>query len=95
MLSFAALAFCVSAVAWLGAGRRSRWLAVVPGFACLACCLRDFGPVAGLLVLSVLAMTVASVLVLLLAPWPARARSVAWVSGAVGLVPVLLLGFGS
>ncbi|MCY1043634.1 hypothetical protein OV208_20110 [Corallococcus sp. bb12-1] len=95
MLNLAALAFCVSAVSWLGSGRRERWLAAVPGFACLACCLGGFGPVAGLLVLSVLAMTVASVLVLLLAPRPARARTVAWVSGAVGLLPVVLTGFGS
>ncbi|RYZ43133.1 MAG: hypothetical protein EOO71_05110 [Myxococcaceae bacterium] len=95
MLSLAALAFCVSAVAGLGAGLRARWFAAVPGLACVACCLRGFGPVAGLLVLAVLAMTAASVLVLLLAPRPARARTVAWVSGAVGLLPVVLTGFGS
>ncbi|MCY1035238.1 hypothetical protein OV207_27570 [Corallococcus sp. BB11-1] len=94
MLSLAALAFCVSAVSWLGAGRQGRWLAAVPGLASLGCCLVGFGPVAGLLVLSVLAMTAASALVLWLAPRPHRARSVAWASGAVGLVPLVLMRVG-
>jgi hypothetical protein len=37
-------------------------------------------------------MTAASVLVLVLAPRPERARTVALVSGLVGLVPVVLAG---
>ncbi|MBN8233448.1 hypothetical protein JYK02_38610 [Corallococcus macrosporus] len=94
MLSLAALCFCVSAVSWLGGGGRARWLAGVPGLACLGCCVAGFGLVAGLLVLLVLAMTAASVLVLVLAPRPGRARAFAWVSGVAGLVPVVLMGMG-
>ncbi|RKH52513.1 hypothetical protein D7W81_39795 [Corallococcus aberystwythensis] len=94
MLSLAALCFCVSAVSWQGAGGRARWLSAVPWVASLGCCVGDFGPVAGLLVLLVLAMTAASVLVLVLAPRPSRARTFAWVSGVVGLVPVALMGVG-
>ncbi|TSC25163.1 hypothetical protein [Corallococcus sp. Z5C101001] len=93
MLSLAALAFCVSAVSWLGGGG-GRWLAAVPGLASLGCCLRGFGPVAGLLVWTVFAMASASVLVLVLAPRPARAHAVAWVSGGLGLLPLVLLGVG-
>ncbi|NOK20199.1 hypothetical protein [Corallococcus carmarthensis] len=94
MLSLAALCFCVSAVSWLGGGARWRWGAAVPGLASLGCCVGGFGPVAGLLVLAVLAMTAASVLVLVLAPRPSRARTFAWVSGVMGLVPVALMGVG-
>ncbi|CAM4346458.1 hypothetical protein [Corallococcus exiguus] len=94
MLSLAALCFCVSAVSWLGGGVRARWAASVPGLACLGCCVAGFGPVAGLLVSLVLAMTAASVGVLVLAPRPSRARTVAWVSGVAGLVPVVLMGVG-
>ncbi|WP_223646871.1 hypothetical protein [Corallococcus sp. EGB] len=92
MLSLAALCFCVSAVSWMGAGGRARWGAAVPGLASMACCVGDFGWVAGLLVLGVLAMTAASGLVLVLAPRPSRARTFAWVSGVAGLVPVALMG---
>lgn len=94
MLSLAALCFCVSAVAWMGVGGRARWLAAAPGLASLGCCVGGFGWVAGLLVLLVLAMTAASVLVLVLSPRPSRARAFAWVSGVVGLVPVALMGLG-
>ncbi|RKG69653.1 hypothetical protein D7V80_07925 [Corallococcus sp. CA054B] len=94
MLSLAALCFCVSAVSWMGVGGRARWIAAVPGLASLGCCVGDFGWVAGLLVLLVLAMTAASALVLVLPPWPSRARTFAWVSGVAGLVPVALMGVG-
>lgn len=94
MVSLAALCFCVSAVSWMGAGGRARWLAAVPGLASLGCCVGEFGWVAGLLVLGVLAMTAASGLVLVLAPRPSRARAFAWVSGVTGLVPVVLTGVG-
>ncbi|GMT98743.1 hypothetical protein KH5H1_28620 [Corallococcus caeni] len=94
VLSLAALCFCASAVSWLACGGRARWAASVPGLASLGCCLAGFGLVAGLLVLGALAMTAASVLVLVLAPRPARARAFAWVSGVAGLVPVVLMGVG-
>ncbi|MFP2895179.1 hypothetical protein [Corallococcus sp. 4LFB] len=93
VLSLAALCFCVSAVSWLACGGRARWAASVPGLASLGCCLAGFGPVAGLLVLGVLAMTAASVLVLVLAPRlpGARLRVGEW---RCGLVPVVLMGVG-
>ncbi|WP_257463252.1 hypothetical protein [Archangium lipolyticum] len=94
VLSLAALAFCVSAVSWLSEGARgpTRWAAACTGLAAAACCVAGFGAVAGVLVLFVLAMTVASVLVLVLAPRPERARTFALVSGLLGLVPVVLAG---
>jgi choline-glycine betaine transporter len=94
MLSLAALFFSVSAVAWMGGGAAKRWAAVVPWLACLGCCVAGHGVASGLLVLSVMAMLAASVLVLLLAPRPTRARAVAWASGGVGLLPLLLAGVG-
>ncbi|QRN97757.1 hypothetical protein JRI60_01325 [Archangium violaceum] len=94
MLSLAALAFCVSAVSWLSDGTRgpTRWAAACTGLAAAACCVAGSGAVGGLLVLLVLAMTVASVLVLVLAPRPEHARTVALVSGLLGLVPAVLAG---
>lgn len=94
MLSLAALAFSVCAVSWLGQGRGrlSRGAAVLPALAAAGCAVAAHGPLQGLLVTGVLAMTAASVLVLVLAPRPERARAVALVSGLVGLVPALLAG---
>jgi hypothetical protein len=94
MLSLAALAFALSAVAWLsqGAQKRTRWVALGAALASAGCGVAAHGAVQGLLVTAVLAMTAASVLVLVLAPHPERARPVALVSGVLGLVPVLLAG---
>ncbi len=94
MLSLAALAFCVSAVSWLSEGTRgpTRWGVACTSLAAATCCVAGFGVVGGLLVLLVLAMAVASVLVLVLAPRPERARTLALVSGLLGLVPAVLAG---
>ncbi|QRK09042.1 hypothetical protein JQX13_02425 [Archangium violaceum] len=94
MLSLAALAFSVSAVSFLSNGARggSRWVAAGAALAAAASSIAAYGAVQGLLVTLVLAMTVASVLVLVLAPRPEHARTVAIVSGLLGLVPALLAG---
>ncbi len=94
MLSLAAVAFAVSSVSWLsqGPGRHSRAGAALTAFAAVGCGVAAHGMVQGLLVTGVLAMTVASVLVLVLAPRPERARAVALVSGFMGLGPLLLAG---
>ncbi|ATB27595.1 hypothetical protein [Melittangium boletus] len=94
MLSLAALAFAVSSVAnlSLGAEGRSRWVAALAALAAAGCGVAAHGAVQGLLVTGVLAMTAASVLVLVLAPRPERARPVALVSGLAGLLPALLAG---
>jgi hypothetical protein len=94
MLSLAAFAFSLSAVAWGSRGARggSRWAAAALGLAAAGCAVLAHGAVQGLVVTGVLAMTAASVLVLVLAPRPERAWHVAWASGLAGLVPVLLAG---
>ncbi|EPX59393.1 hypothetical protein D187_002883 [Cystobacter fuscus DSM 2262] len=94
MLSLAALAFSLSAVSVLGqAGRgASRWMAAPLALAAAGSAVAGFGVLQGLIVSLVLAMTAASVLVLVLAPRPERARTVALVSGLVGLVPVVIAG---
>ena len=94
MLSLAALAFSLSAVSVLGQGRRegTPWVAAGLALAAAASAVAGLGPLQGLLVVGVLAMAAASVLVLVLAPRPERARWVAWVSGVLGLVPVLVTG---
>ncbi|MFE8596365.1 hypothetical protein [Archangium violaceum] len=94
MLSLAALAFSVSAVSFLSNGERgsSQWVAVVAALAAAASSIAAYGAVQGLLVTLILAMTVASVLVLVLEPRPGHARTVAIVSGLFGLVPALLAG---
>ncbi len=94
MLSLAALAFSLSAVSVLGQGDRgaSRWMAVPLALAAAGSAVAGLGVLQGLIVTFVLAMTAASVLVLVLAPRPERARTVALVSGLVGLVPVVLAG---
>jgi hypothetical protein len=94
VLSLAALAFCVSAISWLSDGARghTRWGAACTGLAAATCCIAGFGVAGGLLALLVLTMAVASVLVLVLAPRPERARTLALVSGLLGLVPAVLAG---
>ncbi|ATB42078.1 hypothetical protein CYFUS_007555 [Cystobacter fuscus] len=94
MLSLAALAFSLSAVSVLGqdGGGASRWIAVPLALAAAGSAVAGFGVLQGLIVSLVLAMTAASVLVLVLAPRPERARAVALVSGLVGLVPVMIAG---
>jgi hypothetical protein len=94
MLSLAALAFSLSAVSVLGQGGRgaSRWVAVPLALAAAGSAVAGFGVLQGLIVTLVLAMTAASVLVLVLAPRPERARTVALVSGLLGLVPVVVAG---
>ena len=71
---------------------RSRWAAAVTALAAAGCAVVSHGAVQGLVVAGVLAMTAASVLVLVLAPRPERAGPVAWTCGLVGLVPALLAG---
>ena len=94
MLSLAALAFAFSAVSSLslGAASRSRWVAALAALAAAGCGVAAHGAVQGLLMTGVLAMTAASVLVLVLSPRPERARTVALVSGLAGLFPALLAG---
>lgn len=94
MLSLAAIAFSLSAVSVLAQGGRGacRWVAVPLALAAAGSAVIGFGVLQGLLVTLVLAMTAASVLVLVLAPRPERARTVALVSGLVGLVPVVVAG---
>jgi hypothetical protein len=94
MLSLAALAFSLSAVSVLAQGGRgaSWWMAALLALAAVASAVAGFGVLQGLIVTLVLAMTAASVLVLVLAPRPERARTVALVSGLVGLVPAVVAG---
>ena len=94
MLSLAALAFSLSAVSVLSEGTRggSPWMAALLALAAAGSAVAGFGVLQGLLVTLVLAMTAASVLVLVLAPRPERARTVALVSGLLGLVPVVVAG---
>jgi len=94
MLSVAALAFAFSAVAWLSQGARGRsgWAAAGTALAAAGCGVAAHGAVQGLLVTGVLAMTAASVLVLVLAPRPESARAVALASGLLGLLPAVLAG---
>ena len=93
MLSLAAVAFCLSAVSVLSQGARGArpWGAGLLALACGASATVQFGVLEGVLVTLVLLMTVASVLVLVLAPRPERARRVAWV-GALGGVVFGVLG---
>ena len=94
MLSLAALAFSLSAVSVLSQGRRgaSPWVAALLALAAAASAVVRFGVPRGLVVLPVLAMAAASVLVLVLAPRPEHARTVALVSGLVGVVPWVVVG---
>ncbi|HEX8538984.1 MAG TPA: hypothetical protein VF664_16055, partial [Cystobacter sp.] len=81
-------------VSVLGQGGRgaSQWVAVPLALAAAGSAVAGFGVLQGLIVTLVLAMTAASMLVLVLAPHPERARTVALVSGLVGLVPVVVAG---
>lgn len=88
MLSLSAWAFSLAAVSLLSQGRRGAapWGAGVLGLAALALAVVRFGLARGLLVGLMLAMGAASVLVLVLAPRPGRARGVALVSVLGGVL---------
>ncbi|MFW5925366.1 MAG: hypothetical protein ACOC9O_03630 [Myxococcota bacterium] len=85
-MGVAASLLAVSAVALASTGPRwpTRLGAALPGFGALACAAHLHGWLRGTLVAFVLAMTVASVLVLVLPPRPRWSRPLALATGVLG-----------
>jgi len=88
VLSLAALAFGLSATAFLS-GDRPR-SAVLGAALSLACAIVAFGFLRGAIVFFAIATTAASALVLVLPPVPRRARPVAWAGALSGGLCALL-----
>lgn len=86
MLSAAALALAASGIAFASHARTSAARAAGLGCGLLAeaACIGAFGALRGTIVALVIAMTAASILVLLLPRHPRRVRSVAIASAAAG-----------